>query len=323
MVTRKAAPALAAGCTMVLKPAELTPLTALALAALAAEAGVPDGALEVIVGVDPAPIGDALCSSDAVRGLTFTGSTAVGKALLARCAPTVKKVSLELGGHAPFVVAADADVEAAALGAVASKFRNNGQTCVCANRILVHASVADAFADALVRHVAALAVGDGMDAGVDLGPLISAAALAKVETHVADALAHGAVLLAGGKVHARGGLFFEPTVLRGVTRRMRIWSEETFGPVAGITVFETDEEALALANDSAYGLAAYAYTSSLRRAFLYAEGLECGIVGVNEGVVATEAAPFGGVKESGLGREGAHDGIEEFLETKYVAMGGL
>jgi succinate-semialdehyde dehydrogenase / glutarate-semialdehyde dehydrogenase len=322
MITRKIAPALAAGCTVVVKPAPETPRSALALAELALRAGLPDGVLNVVTGEAEA-IGAELTANPLVRMITFTGSTEVGKLLMAQSAPTVKKLSLELGGNAPFIVFDDADLEAAVAGALASKYRNSGQTCVCANRILVQEGIYDDFADALAREVAKLKLGEGTEPEVTQGPLINAAALAKVEAHVADALANGARVMVGGKRHALGGTFYEPTVLAGVTAKMRIAQEETFGPVAPLFRFRYEAEAVELANDTPYGLAAYFYTRDHARAWRVAEALEYGVVGVNAGIISTELAPFGGVKESGLGREGSHHGIEEFVELKYVFMGGL
>lgn len=323
MITRKVSPALAAGCTVVVKPAEDTPLSALALAALAEQAGMPAGVINVLTARDPRPIGEELTSSPLVRMVTFTGSTEVGKLLMAQSAATVKRVGLELGGNAPFIVFDDADLDRAVTGAMASKYRNAGQTCVCANRILVQAGVYDAFAERLAAEVAKLEVGPGTRAGVTIGPLINADGLAKVEEHVADALAHGAQVLTGGRRHALGGTFYEPTILTGVTSAMKVAREETFGPVAPLFRFETEQQAIAEANATPYGLAAYFYARDIGRVWRVAEALEFGIVGINEGIISTELAPFGGVKESGLGREGSHHGIEEFLEMKYMLMGGL
>jgi len=323
MLTRKAGPALAAGCSFVVKPAAETPLSALALCVLAERAGVPAGLLNVIPSTQADAVGKVMTQSPTVRKFSFTGSTAVGKLLMAQCASTVKRVSLELGGNAPFLVFEDADLDAAVAGAVASRYRNAGQTCVCANRFLVQSTVAKAFAAKLAAAVSALKVGDGMTPGVAQGPLISARALGKVESLVADATAHGAHIVCGGTRHALGGNFFSPTVLTGVTPQMRIANEEIFGPVATILSFTDEAEALRLANDTPYGLAAYAYTRDLARAWRVAEALEYGLVGINEGLIATAEAPFGGMKESGIGREGARQGLEEFLEVKYVAMGGL
>ncbi len=319
MVTRKVAPALAAGCTVVLKPSELTPFTALALAVLADEAGVPAGVFNVVTGA-PAPIGEVLTGSPDVAKFTFTGSTAVGKRLAAACMGTVKRVSLELGGNAPFIIFDDADLEAAAEGLLASKFRNTGQTCVCANRIYVQAGIHDAFAAALAARVSALRVGDGLAGPTDQGPLINAAALDKVERHVADALAGGARVLAGAQRLPGEGNFYAPTVLTDVAPGALINREETFGPVAGLVRFTTEAEVLALANDTRAGLAAYVYTRDLSRSWRMSEGLQAGMVGLNTGLISTEVAPFGGVKESGLGREGSRYGLEEYLETKMVCL---
>jgi succinate-semialdehyde dehydrogenase / glutarate-semialdehyde dehydrogenase len=323
MITRKVSCALAAGCTVVAKPAEDTPLSALALAELAERAGVPKGAFNVVTARDPVPVGDEMTSNPLVRMITFTGSTEVGKILMEKAARTVKRVGMELGGNAPFIVFDDADLDRAVAGALASKFRNAGQTCVCANRILVQASVYDAFAEKLAAAVQELIVGPGTEAGVNVGPLISADAVAKVEEHVADAVETGAHIVVGGKRAGLGGNFYEPTVLTGMTTAMRVAREETFGPVAPLFKFATEDEAIAIANDTNYGLAAYFFTRDMGRCWRVAEALEYGIVGVNEGVTSTEIAPFGGVKESGIGREGSHHGIEEFLEIKYTLMGGL
>ena len=322
MITRKVAPALAAGCTVVVKPAEQTPLTALALAELARRAGFPPGVFNVVTSSAAAApaIGGELTANPIVRKLSFTGSTEVGRLLMAQCAPTIKKLSLELGGNAPFIVFDDADLDAAVEGALASKYRNAGQTCVCANRLLIQAGIHDAFADRLAQRVAALKVGPGTEQGVVQGPLIDEAAVAKVEALLADAMAKGARVLTGGKRHVRGGTFFEPTVLAGVTAEMRCAREEIFGPVAPLLRFEHEAEAIALANATEYGLAAYLYTRDLARAWRVSEALEYGIVGVNTGLVSNEAAPFGGVKQSGIGREGSHHGIEDYLEIKYVCM---
>ena len=320
MLARKAGAALAAGCTMVAKPAGATPYSALALAVLAGRAGIPAGVLNVVTG--PASVlGGVLTSDPAVRKLSFTGSTEVGKQLLAQCAGTVKKVSMELGGNAPFLVFDDADLDAAVAGAVASKFRNSGQTCVCTNRFLVQEGIHDAFAGRLAAAVARLKVGDGMEPGVEQGPLIDADALAKVEAHVADALAKGARVLQGGARHALGGTFFQPTVLCGATPEMALAREETFGPVAPIFPFRTEAQAVALANDTPSGLASYLYTRDLARSWRVAEALEYGMVGINTGLISTAVAPFGGVKESGLGREGSKYGIEDYLEVKYLCIG--
>lgn len=322
MVTRKAAPALAAGCTVVLKPAEQTPLTALALTHLAAQAGVPPGVLNVVTG-DPVAIGRALTRSKTVRKVSFTGSTEVGRLLMEQCAPTIKKLSLELGGNAPFIVFSDADVEAAVEGALISKYRNTGQTCVCTNRFLIHDHVYERFARLFSEKVAALKVADGREAGAMQGPLIDQAALAKVQAHVADALAKGGRILTGGKPHQRGGTYFSPTVIGDVKPHMVCVQEETFGPVAALMRFSSDEEVVALANDTPYGLAAYFYSRDIGRVWRVAEALEYGIVGVNTGLFSNEVAPFGGFKESGIGREGSKYGIDGFLEVKYVAFGGL
>jgi succinate-semialdehyde dehydrogenase/glutarate-semialdehyde dehydrogenase len=322
MITRKISPALAAGCTVVVKPAPETPLCALALAELAMRAGVPPGVLNVVTG-DAAAIGGELMSNPLVRMITFTGSTEVGKFLMRQSADTVKKLSLELGGNAPFIVFDDADIDSAVEGALASKYRNSGQTCVCANRILVQDGIYDRFADKLAAAAAKLKVGSGVDEGVVQGPLITDAAVAKVEAHVGDAVAQGAKVLTGGKRHALGRTFYEPTVLTDVTPDMQIAQEETFGPVAPLFRFRDEKEAIALANGTPYGLAAYFYTRDLSRAWRVAEALEYGMIGVNEGIISSELAPFGGVKESGQGREGSHHGIDEFVELKYVMMGGL
>ncbi len=322
MITRKVSPAIAVGCTVVVKPAPDTPLTALALAALAQQAGLPNGVLNIVTG-DAEAIGGELTSNPIVRAITFTGSTRVGKILMAQASSTVKKVGLELGGNASFIVFDDADLDKAVEGAIASKFRNMGQTCVCANRILVQDGVYDTFAEKLRIKVAAMKVGSGIDDGVTQGPLINHAALEKVERHVADAIARGATAIVGGKKHALGGTFFEPTILVNATKDMMLSSEETFGPVAPLFRFKTEDEAIDFANDTPFGLAAYFYTRDVGRVFRVAERLEVGIVGVNEGVISSEVAPFGGVKESGLGREGSRHGVEEFLEMKYMFIGGL
>ena len=320
MIARKVAPALAAGCTTVVKPAEQTPLCALALAALAEEAGLPPGVLNVITG-EPTAIGGELCANPAVRKLSFTGSTEVGRLLMAQCAPTVKKLSLELGGNAPFIVFDDADLDAAVEGALAAKFRNTGQTCVCANRFYVQAGIYEEFAHRFADRVAALDVGPGERAGVAQGPLIDAQALAKVEALLADALGHGALALLGGRRHALGGTFFEPTVLTGVTPAMRLSREEIFGPVAALYRFGSEEEAIALANATESGLAAYFYTRDIGRGFRVAEALEYGMVGINTGLFSNEVAPFGGIKQSGLGREGSKYGIDDYIEQKYMCLG--
>jgi succinate-semialdehyde dehydrogenase/glutarate-semialdehyde dehydrogenase len=322
MIPRKAAPALAAGCTMVLKPASATPLSALALAALAAEAGVPPGVFNVVPG-GAADVGNTLVDDPRVKKITFTGSTEVGRALMARASATIKKLSLELGGNAPVLVFDDADLEAAVAGTIATKFRNMGQTCVCANRIYVQAGIHDRFVEALARAVAAMPVGDGLADGIQQGPLIDDEAVAKCERHIADAVARGARVVTGGKRHALGGSFFEPTVLAGATQDMTIAAEETFGPVAPVFRFETENQAIAHANDTEYGLAAYLFTRDHARIWRVGEALEYGIVGVNTGATSYEGAPFGGWKQSGLGREGGHEGIAEYLETKYMCIAGI
>lgn len=323
MITRKVTPALAAGCTAVVKPAEDTPLSALALAALAEEAGIPKGVLNVVSATNPAPVGEELTSNPLVRMVTFTGSTEVGKLLMSQAAKTVKRVGLELGGNAPFIVFDDADIDKAVVGAIASKYRNAGQTCVCANRIYVQAGVYDAFAEKLAVEVAKLKVGDDTEPGVTQGPLINAAAVVKVEEHIADALTKGAKAIIGGKRDAKGGTFFEPTILTGVTPDMLVAREETFGPVAPLFKFNDEADVIAQANATQFGLASYFYARDIGRVWRVAEALEFGIIGINEGVISTEVAPFGGIKESGLGREGSRHGIEEFLEMKYIMMGGL
>jgi succinate-semialdehyde dehydrogenase/glutarate-semialdehyde dehydrogenase len=322
MITRKAGPALAAGCTMILKPAGQTPLSALAMAELAARAGVPAGAFSVVTG-QARVIGAALTGDVRVRKLTFTGSTEVGRVLAAQCAPTIKRLSLELGGNAPFIVFDDADLDAAVEGAMISKYRNTGQTCVCANRLLVQAGIYEAFATKLTASVAALRVGDGLHAGVEQGPLIDAAALAKVEELMADARAHGARVRTGGARHALGGTFYQPTVLTEAAPVMRLAHEEIFGPIAPLYRFQDEAEAIALANASEFGLASYFYSRDVGRVWRVARALECGIVGINTGLISTAVAPFGGVKQSGLGREGSYCGIDEFLDVKYLCMGGL
>lgn len=323
MITRKVAPALAAGCTVVVKPAELTPLSALAAAELASRAGLPDGVFNVVTTSQPAPVGRELTENPLVRKFSFTGSTAVGKQLMRQCASTVKKVSLELGGNAPFIVFDDADLDAAVTGAMASKFRNMGQTCVCANRFLVQDGVYDAFAERLANAVARLRVGDGMMPGIEQGPLISMAAVEKVESLLADATARGASVATGGRRHSLGRTYFQPTIVRDVTTDMRFAREEIFGPVVTLFRFHDEAEAVRMANDTEYGLAAYFYARDAGRIFRVMEGLEYGIIGVNEGIISTEVAPFGGMKESGMGREGSKYGIEDFVEIKYVALGGL
>jgi succinate-semialdehyde dehydrogenase/glutarate-semialdehyde dehydrogenase len=323
MITRKVAPALAAGCTVVIKPSEETPLCALALAKLALDAGVPPGVLNVVTTLDAPAVGKVLCEDSRVRKLSFTGSTAVGKLLYRQCADTVKKLTLELGGNAPLIVFDDANLEEAVAGAMASKYRNAGQTCVCANRILVQAGIYDRFAKALAEAAAKLKVGPGKNDGVTVGPLINAEAAEKVETLVKDALSKGAKAVLGGTPDASGDLFYQPSVLTGVTKDMTLVNEEIFGPVAALMRFETDEEAIQLANDTPFGLAAYLFSSNGARAWRAAEKLEAGMVGVNEGLFSNETVPFGGVKESGLGREGAAEGLEEYLETKFICLGGI
>jgi len=322
MITRKVAPALAAGNPIIVKPAEATPFSALALAALAEQAGLPAGLLQVLTG-DPKAIGGELTRNPTVRKLSFTGSTAVGRLLYAQSAPTIKKLSLELGGNAPFIVFEDADLDAAVEGAMLSKFRNAGQTCVCANRVYVHERVYAAFADKLAAAVSRLVVGNGLEAGVQQGPLINAAALAKVEAHIADAVGLGARVLVGGARHALGGNFFQPTVLADVTPAMAVAREETFGPLAPLFRFGSDAEVIAQANATEYGLASYFYSRDIGRIWRVAEALEYGMVGINTGLISNEVAPFGGVKQSGLGREGARQGIEDYVVTKYLAMAGL
>lgn len=323
MITRKIAPAMAAGCTIVIKPAELTPLSALTLAELAQRAGVPAGVINILTAdaKQSIAIGKTLCESPLVRHLSFTGSTEVGRILMAQCAPTVKKLALELGGHAPFIVFEDADIDAAVTGAMSSKYRNSGQTCVCANRFYVHKKVQAEFVQKFAKAIEVIKPGNGMEAGVTQGPLIEPAALEKVERHVADALSKGAKLIAGGKRSSLGGTFYEPTILSDVTNDMLITYEETFGPVAPIIPFETDEEAIALANNSQYGLASYFYSRDIGRIWKTAEALEYGIVGVNSGIISNEVGPFGGIKQSGLGREGSVYGMDEYLELKYVCLG--
>ena len=322
MITRKAGPALASGCTMVAKPASATPYSALALAALAERAGIPAGVFNVLTGSSKA-IGGELTSNPDVRKVTFTGSTEVGRTLMKQSADTIKKLSLELGGNAPFIVFDDADLDAAVEGAIISKYRNAGQTCVCANRLFVQAGVYDAFAEKLVAAVKKLKVGNGFEPGVQQGPLIDNAAVEKVEEHIQDALSKGGHVLLGGKRHALGQTFFEPTVLADVTPQMKVAKEETFGPLAPLFRFQTDEQAIEMANDTEFGLASYFYSRDIGRIWRAAEGLESGMVGINTGLISNEVAPFGGVKQSGLGREGSHYGIEEFLEVKYLCFGGL
>jgi succinate-semialdehyde dehydrogenase/glutarate-semialdehyde dehydrogenase len=322
MITRKAGPALAAGCSMIIKPAEQTPLCAIALAVLAEEAGIPAGVLQVVTG-DARQIGAAMCESTVVTKLSFTGSTEVGRILMRQCADSIKKLSLELGGNAPFIVFNDADLDAAVEGAMLSKFRNAGQTCVCSNRLFVQDGVFDEFAEKLAARVGQLKVGHGTEDGVMQGPLIDEAAIAKVESHVADAVSKGANLIEGGKRHGLGGTFFEPTVLANVSKDALIFSEETFGPVAPLFRFKTDEEVIELANDTEFGLASYFYSRDIGRIWRVAEALEYGMVGVNTGIISNEVAPFGGIKQSGLGREGSHHGLDEYLEIKYVCMAGI
>ncbi|WP_255611970.1 NAD-dependent succinate-semialdehyde dehydrogenase [Marinobacterium arenosum] len=322
MITRKCGPAMAAGCPFIVKPAPDTPYSALALAVLAEEAGIPAGVFNVVTG-DAKAIGGELTGNDKVRKLSFTGSTAVGRLLMRQCADNVKKISLELGGNAPFIVFDDADLDAAVAGAVASKYRNAGQTCVCTNRFIVQRGIYDAFVERLTEAVADLKVGNGLDEGVTQGPLINPAAVDKVEDHLRDALGKGAQLTIGGQRHALGGTFFEPTVLREVTADMKVAREETFGPLAPVFRFDDEAEAIALANDTEFGLAAYLYTNQLGRAWRVGEALEYGIVGINEGIISTAVAPFGGVKQSGIGREGSRYGIEDYVEIKYMLMGGI
>jgi succinate-semialdehyde dehydrogenase/glutarate-semialdehyde dehydrogenase len=322
MITRKVGPALAAGCPIIVKPAEATPFSALALAVLAERAGVPAGVFSVVTG-DPKAIGAELTGNATVRKLSFTGSTAIGRLLMAQCAPTVKKVSLELGGNAPFIVFDDADLDAAVAGAIASKYRNSGQTCVCTNRFYVHEKIYDTFAEKLRAAVGELKVGRGTEAGVTQGPLINEAAVLKVEAHIEDALAKGAQVVAGGKRHALGHGFFEPTVLTGVTPAMKVAKEETFGPLAPLFKFASDDEVVRLANDTEFGLAAYFYSRDIGRVWHVAEALEYGMVGINTGLISNEVAPFGGVKQSGLGREGSHYGIDDYVVVKYLCMGAV
>ena len=323
MITRKVAPALGAGCCVVLKPSDETPLSAMALVTLARQAGIPEAVFQIVTGKDAAAIGDVFCSDGRVRKLTFTGSTPVGKRLMAQCANSVKKMGLELGGNAPFIVFDDADIDAAIKGLMLSKFRNAGQTCICANRILVQSGIYDAFVAKLVAAVAQLKVAPGTEAGATIGPLVNGKAVEKVETLVADAIAKGATLLAGGRIDSVGKLFFQPTVLGGISRSMAIFDNEIFGPVAALMRFESEAEAIALANDTPFGLAAYFYSQNMGRIWRVAERLEYGMVGINEGGISSEVAPFGGVKESGLGREGSKYGLEEFTEIKYLCLGGL
>jgi succinate-semialdehyde dehydrogenase/glutarate-semialdehyde dehydrogenase len=321
MITRKVGPALAAGCTVVVKPASETPLSALALAALGERAGIPAGVLNIVPGNNSRAIGAELTSNPDVHKLSFTGSTGIGKLLMAQCAETIKKVSLELGGNAPFIVFDDADLDAAVQGAIASKFRNSGQTCVCTNRFLVQDGVYDEFSNRLVAAVNALKVAPATEVGAQQGPLINAKAVEKTQEHIADALGKGARLLSGGKPHALGGSFFEPTVLGDVTSEMLVAKDETFGPLAPIFRFDSEAQAIAMANDTEFGLASYLYTRDLGRAWRVSEALEYGMVGVNEGLISTEVAPFGGIKQSGLGREGSHYGIDDYIEQKYLCLG--
>ncbi len=323
MITRKVTPALAAGCTTVVKPAEETPLSALALAALAEQAGIPPGVFNIVTAAIPEEVGKELTSNPAIRLVTFTGSTEVGRLLMAQSASTVKKVGLELGGNAPFIVFADADLDAATNGIMESKFRNAGQTCVCANRIYVHDEIYDELTKRIAETASKLKVGEGIQSGVEVGPLINESALKKVQSHVNDAKTKGAKILTGGGRHKLGGNFFEPTVVTNVTSDMKLSREETFGPVAPFIRFSTEEEVIALANDTEYGLAAYFYARDVGRVWRVAEALEYGMVGVNEGILGSEVTPFGGHKQSGLGVEGSHHGIEEFVEMKYILVGGL
>jgi len=322
MITRKAGPALAAGCTMVLKPASATPLSALALAELAVRAGIPAGVFNVITG-DSGPIGETLTGSPVVRKLSFTGSTQVGRKLMAQSAPTLKKLSLELGGNAPFIVFDDADLDAAVEGAVAAKYRNTGQTCICSNRFLVQSGIYDAFAAKLSEATSRLKVGSGLAEGVVQGPLINEGALEKVEELVADATSKGAKVLTGGTRHELGGLWYQPTVLTGITPSMDLTRQEIFGPVSALMRFDTEEQAITYANDTEFGLASYLYSRDLARIWRVSEALEYGMVGINTGLISTEVAPFGGVKHSGLGREGSRHGLDEYLELKYLALGGI
>ncbi|MDX3974440.1 NAD-dependent succinate-semialdehyde dehydrogenase [Shinella sp.] len=323
MIARKVAPALAVGCTVVSKPAEQTPLSAIALAVLAEKAGLPAGVFNVILGTDGPAIGKELCFNPKVRKISFTGSTEVGRILMRQCSDQIKKVSLELGGNAPFIVFDDANLDAAVEGAMASKYRNAGQTCVCANRIYVQSNVYDAFAEKLAKKVAELSVGNGFDKGITIGPLIEEAAIEKVEAHIADAVSKGATVVAGGKRVAGKGTFFEPTVLKGVARGMTVAREETFGPVAPLFRFDTVEDVIAQANDTEFGLAAYFFAGDLKKVWQVTEALEYGMVGVNTGIISSEAAPFGGIKQSGLGREGSAHGADDYLEMKYVCMGDV
>ena len=320
MITRKVGPALAAGCTVIIKPASETPLSALALAALAEQAGIPKGVVNVVTG-SSREIGGVLTTHPAVKKVSFTGSTQVGKLLMEQCSSTMKKVSMELGGNAPFIVFEDADLDKAVQGAIASKFRNSGQTCVCTNRVLVHESIHDAFLEKLVVEVNKLKVAPAFELGAEQGPLINEKSVEKIEEHIADAVGKGATIVAGGKRHALGHTFFEPTVLSGVTQDMLVAKDETFAPLAPVFKFSTDAEAIQMANDTEFGLASYIYTESLSRAWKVGEALEYGMVGINEGLISTEVAPFGGIKESGSGREGSKYGIEDYMEIKYMCMG--
>jgi succinate-semialdehyde dehydrogenase/glutarate-semialdehyde dehydrogenase len=322
MIARKAAAALATGCTIICKPASQTPFSAIAYGVIAEDVGLPKGVLNVITG-SAAAIADELCENPKVRKITFTGSTEIGKQLSSNAMKYMKRVSMELGGNAPFIVFDDADLDRAVIGALASKYRNSGQTCVCANRLLVQSSVYDKFTDMLATAVAKMKVGDGLEAGVEQGPLIDESAVKKVEEHIADATAKGATIVAGGKRHQKGLTFFEPTIITGVTPDMLVAKDETFGPLAPLFKFDTEEEAIAMANDTEYGLASYFYTQDLGRTFRVMEGLEYGIIGINEGIISTEIAPFGGVKESGMGREGSKYGLDDYLNIKYALVGGL
>lgn len=323
MIARKVAPALAVGCTFVARPAELTPLSALAMAVLAERAGIPKGVFNVVPSSNSSAVGKELCANPKVAKITFTGSTRVGKILMEQCAPTIKKMSLELGGNAPFIVFDDADIDAAVEGALIAKFRNSGQTCVCANRLYVQAGIYDQFAERLAKRVGEFAVGDGFSGDTNIGPLINEAALEKVESHIADALSKGASTAVGGKRHAQGGTFFEPTVLTDMNNDMLVAEEETFGPIAPLFKFETEEEVVQLANDSEFGLAGYFYARDVSRIWRVAEQLETGMVGINTGLISTEVAPFGGIKQSGLGREGSKYGTDDYLEIKYMCFGEI
>ncbi|PCI87571.1 MAG: succinate-semialdehyde dehydrogenase (NADP(+)) [Hyphomicrobiales bacterium] len=323
MMARKLAPALAAGCSFVARPAELTPLSALAVAVLAERAGIPAGVFNVIPSHDAASIGAELCANPKVAKITFTGSTRVGKILMHQCAEGIKKMSLELGGNAPFIVFDDADIDAAVEGAIIAKYRNSGQTCVCANRIYVQSGVYQQFAEKLSAAAQKLKVGNGFEDGVNMGPLISEAALEKVESHLSDAKSHGAKIITGGNRHSLGGTYFEPTVITGVKSNMQFATEETFGPLAPLFEFDTEQQVIDLANDTEFGLAGYFYTNDMAKIFRVSEGLEVGMVGVNTGIISNEAAPFGGIKQSGMGREGSKYGIEDYLEIKYICIGGI